>query len=128
MNQVDALVGQVTDTLADIAQSDVVVGAPLDLGGVTVVVVSRVLAGFGGGGGDGQGTTPAGAAGRKSPAGQGRGQGVGSGGAARVRPVAAVVFGATGVEVLPIEERTGRLERLLDQLPALVDRFREGKA
>jgi uncharacterized spore protein YtfJ len=122
MQHVEQVIEQVSQTLADIAQSDVVVGTPIEVGSVTVVPISRVAAGFGGGGGSGEGDAPAGG---KHTEGSGKGEGGGSGGGAVVRPVAVAVFGPEGVQILPIAERLGKLEKLLDQLPHLVERFKK---
>jgi uncharacterized spore protein YtfJ len=107
----------VGERLAETAQSDVVVGTPIELGGVTVVPLSRVSLGLGAGGGTGEGN---GAQRGKHP---GSGTGGGSGGGAKVRPVAVAVFTAEGVEILQIPERKGRLDKLLDQLPPLVEKL-----
>ena len=123
MQQVQEIIGQVTHTLGDIASSDVVVGAPLEVGPVTVVSISRVMAGFGGGGAEGRGEERA----KKVQAETGMGSGGGSGGGAVVRPVAVVVFTNDGVEVLPIAEKRGKIEKLLDQLPELMERFSQDK-
>ncbi len=119
MEQVQEIIGQVTHTLGDLASSDVVVGKPLEVGPVTVVAVSRVMAGFGGGGGEGSSKDKE----KKGPAEMGTGIGGASGGGAVVRAVAAVVFTKTGVDVLPIAEKQGKLEKLLDQLPTFMERF-----
>lgn len=123
MQQAHEIIEQVTNTLSDIAQSDVVVGTPFEVGKVTLVPISRVAAGFGGAGGEGKGDVQSGN--KKRPEGSGTGKGGGSGGAALVRPVAVVVFGEDGVEVLPIAEKQGKLEKLLDQIPDLIERFKE---
>jgi uncharacterized spore protein YtfJ len=120
MDQVREIIEQVTSTLSDVAQSDVVVGTPLEVGGVTVVPICRLATGFGGGGGEGTGDGR-GARGNKDGSGKGR-AGATAGGAI-VRPVAVVVFGPDGVQVLPIPEKLGKLERFLDQIPGLVERF-----
>jgi uncharacterized spore protein YtfJ len=39
--------------------------------------------------------------------------------------VAVVVFSSDGVQVLPIPDRVGRIEKLLDKLPELVERFKD---
>ena len=125
MQGVHDIIEQVTNTLGDIAQSDVVVGSPIEIGGVTLVPLSRVAAGFGGGGGEGTGDAPRGQGGKKDSEGSGTGRGGGSGGGAMVRPVAVVVFGQGGVEVLPIAEKPGKLEKFLDQIPDLIERFKK---
>jgi len=118
MQQVKDIVEQITATLGDIAQSDVVVGTPLEVGSVTVVPVSRISAGFGGGGGEGGSGADGSAKGSAD-----RGRGSGSGGAAVVRPVAVVVLTPDRVEVLSIPEKPGKLEKLIDQVPSLVERL-----
>jgi len=128
MEQLDDVVDQVADALSEVARSEVVVGTPLEVGGVTVVPISRVSAGFAGAGGEGEGDVPASGSKGKGPQGSGKGRGTGSGAGAIVRPVAVVAFQPDGVEVLPIPERHGKIERLLDQLPNLVDRFTNGKS
>ena len=122
MQQVEQIIGQVTATLSDVASSDVVVGAPLEIGSVTAVPISRVMTGFVGAGGEGGGQD-------KETKGlrAGNGGGGGSGGGAVVRPVAVIVFTKNGVEVLPVAEKQGKLEKLLDQLPALIERFSKDK-
>ena len=130
MDQVHDIIAHVSNTLADIAQSDVVVGTPVEVGKVTVVPISRIMAGFGGAGGEGTGDMPRGEHARKGrPEGSGKGKGGGSGGGAVVRPVAVAIFTEEGVDVLPIGEKQGKLGRLLDQVPDLIERFHksEGK-
>jgi len=123
MEQLNQLVDAVSDRLATIANSDVVVGSPLELGGLTIVPISRISIGIGAGGGEGEGTSPERKKGSRS-AGPGRGTGGGTGGAGKVRPVAVAVIKEDGVEVLPIDEKSGKLDRLLDKIPDLVERFK----
>ncbi len=118
MQQVEEIIEQVATTLSDLAQSDVVVGTPQQVGQVTVVPLSRISAGFGGGGGEGRG----GATG-KGTKGSGAGKGSGSAGAAVVRPVAVVVLSEERVQVLTIPEKQGKLGKLIDQVPDLIERF-----
>ncbi|MDH5490358.1 MAG: spore germination protein GerW family protein [Myxococcales bacterium] len=121
MEQVQEIIEQVSATLADIAQSDVVVGQPMEFGEVTVVPISRVAAGFGGASGEGRGE---GGSGRRG--GSGTGKGTGTGGGAKVRPVAVIVFSPSGVEILPIDERQSKLERLLERIPEWVEKGSKG--
>ena len=125
MEQLKTLVDSISEQLSSVANSDTVVGSPLELGGMTVVPISRVSLGLGAGGGEGEG--PAAGAGKKpgKPSSAGKGGGSGAGGAGKVRPVAVVVLGEEGVEVLPVEERTGKLDKLLDRIPELVERFKD---
>lgn len=122
MQQVEQIIDQVTDTLSDIAQSDVVVGTPVVVGNVTLVPISRITAGFAGAGGEGEGDAPKS---KSGAAGSGVGRGAGSGGGAIVRPVAVAVFSEANVEVLSIAEKQGKLEKFLDQMPDLIERFKK---
>ena len=124
MEETRAIIEQVTTTVSDIAKSDVVAGTPLQVGPVTVVTISRVSAGLGGGGGEGESDPPSREAQpKKRDTGAGAGRGGGSAGGARVRPVAVVVFRETGVDVLPIADPQGKVEKLIDQIPSLIERF-----
>jgi uncharacterized spore protein YtfJ len=118
MEHIKEIMNQVGERLAQSAQSDLVVGVPIELGGVTVVPLSRVSLGLGAGGGSGTGESP-----HKGRHPGGTGTGGATGGGAKVRPVAVAVFTADGVEILRIPERKGRLDKLLDQLPPLVEKI-----
>jgi uncharacterized spore protein YtfJ len=120
MKDVLQLVGE---HVAKVANSNVVVGSPVSLGTVTIVPVSRVSMAFGGGGGEGEGEIP-----DKKSCGSGKGSGNGSGGGARVRPVAIVAFTPSGVQVLGIPERKGKLDQLLEKIPALVERMQKSSS
>jgi uncharacterized spore protein YtfJ len=128
MQHVKELLELVTGKLETVAQSDAVVGEAIELGGVTLVPLTRISLGFalGGGEGEGQGFGPGAHAGRKRGAGpQGKGIGGGTGGGAKVRPVGVAIFSADGVEILPIKDKKGLLDRLFDKVPELVDMVKE---
>jgi len=125
MEQVEAIIEQVTTTLSELAQSDVVVGSPIELGQVTVVPISRISAGFGGAGGEGEADTEGKKSKNDSSSSAGTGKGSGSGGAALVRPVAVVVLSEARVDVLTIPEKPGKLGKLADQIPELIERLQK---
>jgi uncharacterized spore protein YtfJ len=50
MEHIQGMLELVTAELGAVAKSDVVLGKPLQIGGVTIVPISRVSVGFGGGG------------------------------------------------------------------------------
>ncbi len=114
MDAIHDLVSLVSDKVGEIAQSDIVIGDPIELGEVTVVPLSRVSVGFGSGGGSGEGEGP-----RKKGKrhGRGKGAGGGGGGGGKIRPVGVIIFGPDGVEVQPIADKKGAIDKLLDQLP-----------
>ena len=113
MDQINEIIAQVGERLAATATSEVVVGAPMQMGNLTVVALSRVSIGLGAGGGLGE------ASGEPAP---GKGQGGGTGGGAKVRPVAVILFSETDVQVFPIPEKVGKLDRLIDAIPGLVEK------
>lgn len=120
MEPVQELISLVCDQIGDLAQSDVVLGDPIELGAVTVIPLSRVSVGFGGGGGSGEAEPPR-KKGRRHP--RGRGTGAGGGGGGKVRPVGVIIFGPDGVEVQPIPDRKGLLDKLFDKVPPLVEKL-----
>lgn len=117
MDQINEIIAQVGERLAATATSEVVVGAPMQMGNLTVVALSRVSIGLGAGGGYGESE-----GGEKAP--PGKGQGGGTGGGAKVRPVAIILFGESGVQVFPIPEKVGKLDRLIDAIPGLVEKVK----
>lgn len=122
MDSSHALITQVSDKISDIAQSDVVIGEPIELGEITIVPLSRVSIGFGGGGGTAEGEGPR----RKGQrGGRGRGGGGASGGGGKVRPVGVIVFGPDGVEVQPIPDKKGLMDTLFDKVPGLIEKIRD---
>lgn len=125
MEHVNELFEIVSQQLGAVAQSDIVVGSPLSLGAWTVVPISRVTVGMGAGGGTGEGEPHYHHHGKKQCTGSGQGTGGGGGGGGKVRPVAVLVLGPDGVQVLSIPNKAGQLDRLMDKLPEWIDRMRE---
>jgi uncharacterized spore protein YtfJ len=117
MKDIEEILQGVSEALSTAWTGDAVVGSPISMGGVTVYPVSMVSVGLGGGGGEGEVAPEAGGKPEK-------GVGGGSGGAARACPVAVLVAGAGGVKVLPLPQRKGAVERLLDKIPDLVGRVK----
>lgn len=126
MKHVQELVELVIAKLETVSKSDAVVGEPIELGEVTIVPLTRLSIGMGVGGGEGEGEGfgPHGhgreirAAKAKS---KGKGVGGGSGGGATLRPVGVAIFTKEGVEVLPIADKKGLIDRIFDRVPDLVE-------
>ncbi|TNF30255.1 MAG: hypothetical protein EP329_14000 [Deltaproteobacteria bacterium] len=120
------LIELVAGGVEDAAKSDVVVGEPIALGGLTLVPLSRLSVGLGGGGGEGEGMIPDNPkAAKRGPhgfkSGSGKGSGGGAGFGARVRPVGIAIFSDDGVEVLPIADKKGILDKIFDKVPEVID-------
>ncbi len=113
MKHVEEILQVVSEELSGVAAGDAVVGSPIAMGPVTVYPVSLVSVALGGGGGEGEATHEGAGKPEKGVAG-------GSGGGARACPVAVLVVGPEGVKVLPLPQRKGALEKLLEKIPDLV--------
>jgi uncharacterized spore protein YtfJ len=118
MEHVEAMLKAVSEDLAGVATGDAVVGSAVKLGEATVYPISMISMGLGSGGGEGETTSPG--AGNAE-----KGVGGGAGGGAKARPVAVIVVTAAGVKVLPLPQRRGPFERLLDKIPELVGKVKE---
>jgi uncharacterized spore protein YtfJ len=129
MTAITELIEEMAGTLADTANSDVVVGQAVELGSATIVPLSRVSLGFGGAGGEGdQRVGHCGGKSDKSSNDRGKGTGSGAGGGARVRPVGVIVFTDEGVRVEKIPDKSGPLEKIFEKIPDLIDMaHRHGK-
>lgn len=110
MSSIDDMVNSVVGHLAKSASSKTVAGDPIQLGEVTLVVLSILSIGMGAAGGQGA-----------ADGGQGAGAGEGVGGGVKVRPAAVIAFTPAGVEVLPIKEEPGVFDKMVDRVPEVVD-------
>ncbi len=119
MVNVEEILEAIGEELGDVAQGDTVVGSPVKLGPATVYPISLIRLGLGGGGGQGESDA-------SSRDGKG-GAGAGNGGVAgfKAKPVAVLVFQQDAVTVLPLPVKVGPLERFLERLPDLIERFKE---
>ncbi len=109
--------------LGDLAKGDAVLGSPIQVGNVTVYPVSRISVGVAAGGGTGDEACSGASRGR---GGCSSGKGGGSGGGMRARPVALIVFSEQGVQVLPIPDKKSKVDEILDKIPGLIDKIKEG--
>lgn len=115
MEAIDRMVNVVASHVSDAASSDLIASEPIQVGEVTLVVLSMLSVGMGAGGGEGQGDEAKKA---KNP---GAGMGEGAGGGVKVRPAAVVAFTANGVEVLPIPAPPNAFDKVVERVPAVVD-------
>lgn len=122
MQEVSELMELVGGHLGDVADAEVVMGEPLTLGQYTLIPLTRVSVGLGVGGGKGEGEAQARAR-RMHGHSKGKGVGGGTGGGAKLRPVAMLAFGPKGVEVLPVPDKKGKLDKLMEKIPGWIERF-----
>jgi uncharacterized spore protein YtfJ len=118
MLNISELMDDISSTLVDTANSEVVVGLPIELGNATIIPLSRVSIGFGGAGGEGDQHF-----GCRNGHRGGKGRGTGAGGAAKVRPVGVIVFTEEGVTVEKIPDRLSPIEKVFEKVPDFVDRI-----
>ncbi len=114
MDSIDNMVGNVVSHLSDAATSGAIAGEPIQLGDVTLVVLSQLSVGMGAAGGEGAG----GPARKGSPGG---GSGEGAGGAVKVRPAAVIAFTPDGVDVLTVPGVPQPFDKLVERVPDMVD-------
>jgi uncharacterized spore protein YtfJ len=122
MEELQSIIEMVSDKLAAVANSDIVIGQPLKFGSITIVPISKISIGIGAGGGEGN--NPADKRNKRKPD---KGTGGGTGGGVMVRPVAVAVFSEQGVEILPIPDKKGRFDKLLDKVPEVIEMVKKAK-
>ncbi|MCA9515751.1 MAG: hypothetical protein KC635_12465 [Myxococcales bacterium] len=127
MEGIVELIELVAGGVEDAARSDVVVGEPIVLGGVTIVPLSRLSLGLAGGSGEGEGDIPDDGKKASHRGGRGKGSGGGAGFGARVRPVGVAIFSADGVDVLPIADKKGIFDKLFDKVPEVIDMVKKAQ-
>jgi uncharacterized spore protein YtfJ len=104
----ETLIKTLMEEFKSIARTETIVGHEIQVGGFTLIPISRVSMGLGAGGG------AAGASGK----GEVKGESGGGGGGIRVDPVAVVVVREGEISVHGIK-KGGTLEAILDKIPDL---------
>ncbi|MCJ7459791.1 MAG: sporulation protein [candidate division Zixibacteria bacterium] len=112
-NPAQELIKSILDELKAIAKTETIVGEPITIGDKTIVPVCKITLGFGAGGGTG---------GAKD---KGEGTGSGGGGGVAIFPAAFIVIKGDEVSVLGV--KPGKWEYILEAIPGIIEKFREGK-
>jgi len=112
-NPARELIKSILDELKAIAKTETIVGEPITVGDKTIVPVCKITLGFGAGGGTG---------GTKE---KGEGAGSGGGGGVAIFPAAFIVIKGDEVSVLGV--KPGKWEYILEAIPGIIEKFREGK-
>ncbi len=121
MSAIHTILDMTLGGLGDLANADMVTGKPVQIKDKTIVPIIKLSVSVGGGGGSGEGAGKD----RKHPqAGKGKGMGGGAGGGAHLTPVAIVVKDKQGVRVLKVPHPKKGLEKLMDKIPALVEKIK----
>ena len=122
MSAIHAILDMTLSGLGDVAKADMVTGKPVQINDKTIIPILRMSIAIGGGGGFGEGEGKD----SKNPQGAGgKGMGAGAGGAAHLTPVAVIVKDASGVRVLKVPHPKKGFEKLMDKIPALVEKFKK---
>ncbi len=118
--------------LKEMVDVNTIVGSPVSTAdGKVVLTVSKVAFGFGAGGSDFKGETSVGKSlagqGQQKEAKQGHPFGGGSGAGVSIDPVAFLVVGSGGVQVLHLHSGTHLIEKALSTVPSTIDKFVNGR-
>ena len=115
-NNISEMLASTMEKMQKMVDVNTIIGAPVDVGGVTVVPISKVRIGVGGGGSDF--ATKNALAAKKDPFGGGIGGGV------NIDPVAFLIIKGDSVRMLPVAEpASSTADRLLEQAPELIDKL-----
>jgi len=124
-NNIEGLVGESLNQIKQMLGINTIVGDPIHTpSGDTILPISRVGVGFVAGGSDifseqhehqhqhQQATLTS-----QSPFGGGTGGGV------SITPIAFLVVGSAGVKVVPLDNQTHLLDKVIDSAPTIIDKF-----
>jgi len=116
MENVNEILGRVTEFLKSEAKTETIIGQEFKLGEFSCVPVVSLGIGFGGGSGEGKGNAK----------GQGEGEGTGVGGGAGfgMGPVGFLVSRGSEIEFIPTRSNKG-LGAAFEKIPGLLEKFLE---
>jgi uncharacterized spore protein YtfJ len=125
MSAIHTILNMTLAGLGDLAKADMVTGKPLQINDKTIIPIMKMSVSMGGGGGSGEGEGKEGKHRKHTQGGKGKGMGSGAGGGAHLTPVAIVVKDKQGVRILKVPHPKKGLEKLLDKIPALVEKIKK---
>jgi uncharacterized spore protein YtfJ len=115
MNDLNDVLGNITEFLKTEAKTETIIGQQFTLGEFTCIPVMSIGLGFGGGGGEGKGV---------AKGNEGQGIGTGGGGGLGMGPVGFLVTKGTDIQF--ISTRSGKgLNVIFEKLPELLDKYLE---
>jgi uncharacterized spore protein YtfJ len=116
MNNLNDMLGKITEFLKSEAKTETIIGQQFKLGEFTCVPVMSIGMGFGGGGGEGKGNA--------KNAGEGEGTGAGGGAGMGMGPVGFLVTKGEDIQFIPTRSSKG-LAAAFEKVPDLIDKFLE---
>ncbi|MDU4696817.1 MULTISPECIES: GerW family sporulation protein [Paenibacillus] len=122
---IQGLMQTAMENIKDMVDVNTIVGEPVETpDGSVILPISRVGFGFAAGGSDfniedGQDKSASGS----SEHGKARPFGGGSGGGVSINPIAFLVVGKPGVHIVPLDNQTHLVEKIIDSVPGVIDRI-----
>lgn len=118
---IQGLMKTAMEQITEMVNVNTIVGDPIETGaGDVIMPISRVNFGFAAGGSD-FGKDEAGEEAKNASVNLPFGGG--SGGGVSITPIAFLVVGKSGVKIVPLDNQTHLIERLIDSAPGVVDRI-----
>lgn len=118
---IQGLMQTAMENIKDMVDVNTIVGEPVETSdGSVILPISRVGFGFAAGGSD---FNIEGNHEKHTEGGKARPFGGGSGGGVSINPIAFLVVGKTGVHIVPLDNQTHLVEKIIDTVPNLIDKI-----
>lgn len=114
MNNLNDLMGNLTDFLKNEVKTETIIGEQFQLGNFTCVPVMSVGLGLGSGGGEGKGSAKS--------SGEGEGTGAGGGAGFGLSPVGFLVTSGSDIQFIPVKSGKG-LGAIFEKVPDLLEKY-----
>ena len=111
-NNIKSIIDVTMDRLRALVDADIVTGSPIEVGGLTLIPVSRVSFGMASGGSD-------------FPSKSGQLFGGGGGAGVTVVPIAFMVVNGDNVKMLPVYNEVTSLEKAITMAPEIIEKAKE---
>lgn len=119
---IQGLMKTAMENIKDMVDVNTIVGEPVETpDGSVILPISRVGFGFAAGGSDFNIDEEKNGA--SSEGGKARPFGGGSGGGVSINPIAFLVVGKQGVHIVPLDNQTHLMEKIIDAVPVIIDRI-----
>lgn len=121
---IQGLMKTAMENIKDMVDVNTIVGEPVETpDGSVILPISRVGFGFAAGGSDFNIDDKPEKSGTTSEGGKARPFGGGSGGGVSINPIAFLVVGKQGVHIVPLDNQTHLMEKVIDAVPMLIDKI-----
>lgn len=121
---IQGLMQTAMENIKEMVDVNTIVGEPVQTpDGSVILPISRVGFGFAAGGSDFNLDEQDGKSAAHPDGGKGRPFGGGSGGGVSINPIAFLVVGKQGVNIVPLDNQTHLMEKIIDAVPSVIDRI-----